>query len=188
VGWWETEPFVGRDSSTCSGSSTAGFRGLHPAQLADLVQAASHAQGEEILQAVAQDKGLQADMFEELDDERRSEFLRNRSDGDVGALLCRLATDDAVDLLLQLDQERRLTVLNLFPDPMRDKVRGLLGYNSQSAGGIMIPDFISVRDHATVAGASPVVRVERVECAISSTSGLRPGGAGVRPGFAGRDS
>jgi hypothetical protein len=40
-------------------------------------------------------------MFEELDDERRSEFLRNRSDGDVAALLCRLATDDAVDLRLE---------------------------------------------------------------------------------------
>jgi len=162
VGWWQMEPFVGPESSTLLRLTHRRLARLHPAQLADLVEAASHAQGEEILQAVAQDEGLQAGVFEELDDERRREFLRDRSDGDVAALLCRLSSDDAVDLLLQLDQERRLPVLNLLPDPMRGKVRGLLGYNPQTAGGIMSPDFISVSDHATVAGAIAAIRTAEI--------------------------
>ena len=48
---------------------------LHPAQIADLVEAASHEEGEEILEAVGQDKELEADVFEELDDEHQLEFL-----------------------------------------------------------------------------------------------------------------
>ena len=53
---------------------------LHPAQIADLVEAASHEEGEEIIEAVGQDKELEADVFEELDEQHQLEFLRERSD------------------------------------------------------------------------------------------------------------
>ena len=46
-------------------------------------------------------------MFEELDDEHQVEFLRERSDEQVAAVLARMASDDAADLLLEIEQERR---------------------------------------------------------------------------------
>ena len=58
---------------------------LHPAQIADLVEAASHDEGEEIMQAVGHDKELEADVFEELDDEHQVEFLKERPDEEVAA-------------------------------------------------------------------------------------------------------
>jgi Mg/Co/Ni transporter MgtE len=42
---------------------------LHPAQIADLVESASHEQGEEIIDAVEADPELTADVFEELETE-----------------------------------------------------------------------------------------------------------------------
>ena len=131
---------------------------LHPAQIADLVEAASHEEGEEILEAVGQDKELEADVFEELDDEHQVEFLRERSDAEAAAVLARMASDDAADLLIELDQDRRLPILNLMPAATQRKVRALLGYNPSTAGGMMNPDFFSLTADATVAEALTRIR------------------------------
>ena len=115
VAWNEMEPFVGHVPTSRLKLASRRLARLHPAQIADLVEAASHEEGEEILEAVGQDKELEADVFEELDDEHQVEFLRERSDEEVAAVLARMATDDAADLLLEIDQDRRLPVLNLLP-------------------------------------------------------------------------
>ena len=67
---------------------------LHPAQIADLVEAASHDEGEEIIEAVGQDLELEADVFEELDAEHQLEFIRSRSDAEAARLLATMAPDD----------------------------------------------------------------------------------------------
>src|SRR5437868_7275549 len=153
VAWSDLEPFVGHVPTSALKLAARRLGRLHPAQIADLVEAASHEEGEEILQAVGQDKELEADVFEELDDEHQVEFLRERSDTDVAAVLARMAPDDAADLLLEIEQDRRLPVLNLLPPAKQRKIRGLLGYNPSTAGGLMNPDFVSVRGDATVAQA-----------------------------------
>ena len=81
-------------------------------------------------------------MFEELDTEHQVEFVRTRSDADAARLLARMAPDDAADLIMELDQERRLPVLGLLPASQQRKVRSLLSYNPETAGGLMSPDFL----------------------------------------------
>ena len=97
-------------------------------------------------------------MFEELDDEHQVEFLRERSDQEAAAVLARMDSDDAADLLLELEQDRRLPVLNAMPGAKQRKVRALLGFNPSTAGGMMNPDFISLRPDATIADALARVR------------------------------
>ena len=150
VAWSDLEPFVGHVPTSRLKLAGRRLGRLHPAQIADLVEAASHAEGEEILAAVGQDKELEADVFEELDDQHQVEFLRERSDEQVAAVLARMASDDAADLLLELEQERRLPVLNLLPAAKQRKVKSLLGHNPSTAGGLMNPDFISAPVTATV--------------------------------------
>jgi len=153
VPWSRLEPFVGHVPGSRLRLGARRLARLHPAQLADLVEAASHDEGEEILHAVEREGDLEAEVFEELDDEHRVEFLRGRSDAEVASLLCELSSNDAADLLMQLDQPRRLPVLNQMPAAQRERVRGLLSYNPQTAGGIMNPEFVSVPGGATVAEA-----------------------------------
>jgi CBS domain-containing protein len=157
VAWSDLEPFVGHVPTSRLKLGQRLAR-LHPAQIADLVEAASHEEGEEIMEAVGSDKELEADVFEELDDEHQVEFLRERSDPQVAAVLGRMASDDAADLLLELEQERRLPVLELLPLAKQRKVRSLLGHNPLTAGGLMNPDFISVPVSATVRDAVRRVR------------------------------
>ena len=158
VPWRDIEPFVGHVPTSRLKMAARRLVRLHPAQIADLVEAASHEEGEEILEAVGQDKELEADVFEELDDEHQVEFLRERSDAEAAAVLARMESDDAADLLMELDQDRRLPTLNLLPAPKQAKIRSLLSHNPETAGGMMNPDFILVQSDATAAEALARVR------------------------------
>jgi CBS domain-containing protein len=156
--WSQLEPFVGHVPTSRLRLTHRRLARLHAAQIADLVEAASHEEGEEIMNAVASDKELEADIFEELDEEHQLEFLRERSDEQVAGLLARMQSDDAADLLMELDQPRRLPVLELMPAPRRLKIKRLLGFNPQTAGGLMNPDFISVPERSTVEQALEQVK------------------------------
>src|SRR4029077_2906775 len=130
-----------------------------PAQTADVVEAASRREGEEIIQGVGDDdRELEADVFEELDDQHQREFLEDRPDTQVAEILSRMAPDDAADVIGELDEDRREPVLSLLPVSQRVKVRALLGYDPAEAGGLMSPDFLLLAGTTTVAYALDAVR------------------------------
>ncbi len=158
VAWQDMEPFVGHVPSSRLKMAARRLMRLHPAQIADLVEAASHEEGGEILAAVGEDKELEADVFEELDEEHQVEFLHERSDEEAAAVLARMASDDAADLLLELEQERRLPILGAMPPAQRAKLRSLLSHNPSTAGGMMNPDYLSLPGDATAAAALARVR------------------------------
>jgi len=135
---------------------------LHPAQLADLVEAASHREGEEIIAAVAADPEREADVFEELEESHQREFVEDRSDAEVAELLARMEADDAADLVLQLPDERREDIVALLPAAQARRVRTLLGYDPATAGGLMSPDFVCLYADATREEALDRVRRSRV--------------------------
>ncbi len=162
VPWAQMEPFVGHVPTSRLKLRSRRLARLHPAQIADLVEAASHEEGEEILEAVGHDKELEADVFEELDDEHQVEFLRERSDQEVAAVLARMASDDAADLLLEIEQDRRIPILNLLPANTQRKLRTLLGHNPSTAGGLMNPDFVAVHAGASVRDALARVRASEL--------------------------
>ena len=156
--WSSIEPFVGHVPTARLRLTHRKLARLHPAQIADLVEAASHDEGEEIIKAVGQDRELEADVFEELDQEHQQEFVRTRSDAEVAALLSKMAPDDVVDFITELDQERRLPVLGLLPPELQRKVRSLLSYNPETAGGLMSPDFLALPRSTPVGVALERVR------------------------------
>jgi MgtE-like protein/CBS domain protein len=161
--WASVEPFVGHVPTVRLRVPHPKLAKLHPAQIADLVEAASKREGEEIIQAVGEDdRELEADVFEELDDHHQREFLEDRADEEVAEILSRMAPDDAVDAVSELDEERRERVLGLLPVSHRIKVRALLGYDPAEAGGLMSPEFISLRRTTTAGEALDAVRLSKI--------------------------
>jgi len=156
--WASVEPFAGEIPAVRLRILHPKLAKLHPAQIADLVEAASHEEGREIIEAVGADAELEADVFEELDAQHQIEFVEQRADTEVAALLSRMAPDDAADLVAELPAERREAVTEHLSPGQRRKVRALLGYDPAEAGGLMSPDFVSVYRHATVAEALDRVR------------------------------
>ena len=151
--WSHVEPFVGHVPTARLLLPLRRLRRLHPAQIADIVEGASHDEGEEILTAVEGDPQLEADVFEELDTRHQLEFLRSKPDQEAAEILGEMAPDDAADLIAEMAQDRRVPILSLMPADQQRKVRGLLAYNPETAGGLMSPDFVSVRAGSTVADA-----------------------------------
>jgi MgtE intracellular N domain/CBS domain len=158
VDWSDIEPFVAHVPTAHLQIPFRKLRRLHPAKLADLVEAASHEEGEEIIRAVGEDTELEADVFEELDLDHQVEFLRSRSDEEAAKLLSVMEPDDAVDLLTELDQDRRLPILQRLSPATQLKLRSLLSYNPETAGGLMNPDFVSVPSTSTVGEALQAVK------------------------------
>lgn len=158
--WKDVQPFVAHVPTAKLLVPLQRLRRLHPAQIADLVEGASHEEGEEIMDAVEGDVELTADIFEELDEEHRAEFLKSRSDEEAARVLDRMAPDDAADLLGELDQERRLPVLNMMSNTQQLKLRKLLQYHPTTAGGMMSPDYVWVLRDATVDEALEAIRTD----------------------------
>ncbi len=155
--WTSFEPLIGHPAA---GTTRLGrLRRLKAADLADLIEAASAHEQSDLLTRVHQHPDLEADVFEELDEDEAGDLLEVRPDDDIADLLARMRPDDAVDALLDLPQDRRRAVLNLLPDTQRKKVTILLGYQEATAGGLMGVDFLSVPLAGTIADAVHAVRL-----------------------------
>lgn len=169
VDWESIEPFVAHVPSARMRIPYRKLARLRPAQIADLVEAASHEEGEEIIEAVGQDHELEADVFEELDPDHQREFLSSRSDEEAARLLATMAPDDAADLLADLDQERRMPVLEALPAKQQAKLRTLLRYHPETAGGLMSPDFLLLPVTSSVGAALDAVRASEAPPEAIST-------------------
>lgn len=158
--WKDIQPFVGQVPTAKLLMPLQRLRRLHPAQIADIIEGASHAEGQEIIEAVESDPALTADIFEELDPEHQVEFIRSKSNEEAAHILERMAPDDAADLLNDLDQERRKPIFDLMSANQQHKLRKLLQYHPSSAGGMMSPDYVFVTRGATVDMALEAVRID----------------------------
>jgi CBS domain-containing protein len=171
--WTALEPFVGHVPSARLRFSHRKLANLHPAEIADLVEAASHEEGEEIIKAVGQDRELEADVFEELDEHHQLEFIRERPDEQVAAVIARMAADDAADLIVEIDQDRRARILALLPPTQQHQIEKLLGYNPSTAGGLMSPDCIVLAEAQPVSAALERVRSSEIAPTTLTTVYLR---------------
>jgi len=156
--WHDFEWLIGHAGSALLRGPFARIRRLKPAQIADLLEDASKEEETEILGRVHADPELEADVFEELDEDLAAKLLGARTDADIAGVLARMRADDAADAVAELPQRRRQPVLDLLPAGQRTKVMTLLGFNATSAGGLMGVDFITLPTMATVAQALDKVR------------------------------
>jgi len=164
--WAAFEPLIGHTGSAVLRGPFARVRRLKPAQIADLLEEASKAEETEILGHVHADPELEADVFEELDEELATRLLGARTDAEIAEVLSRMRADDAADTVAELPQARRQPVLDLMPAGQRTKVMTLLGFNPTSAGGLMGVDFLAlgpatlVRDALAAVGRSHTLQPE----------------------------
>jgi CBS domain-containing protein/sporulation protein YlmC with PRC-barrel domain len=163
--WSAFEPLIGHTSSAMLRSPVARIRGLKPAQIADLLEEASKAEETEILGQVHADPELEADVFEELDEDLATRLLGARTDAEIAEVLSRMRADDAADAVAELPQARRQPVLDLLPAGQRTKVLTLMGFNPTSAGGLMGVEYLAL---------SPDTRVREALAAVGLSQTLQP--------------
>jgi hypothetical protein len=176
--WAKFEPLIGHSGSALLRGPFGRIRRLKPAQIADLLENASRDEESEILGQVRADPELEADVFEELEEDLATRLLGARTDWEIAAVLARMRADDAADAISELPQRRRQPVLDLLPPGPRAKVLTLMGFNPTSAGGLMNMDFVALPAESSVAAAIAAVAgaVSLQPEALTSVHALDRGG------------
>jgi magnesium transporter len=80
----------------------------------------------------------------------------------AGQLIQLMAPDDAVDLLQELEESHRENLLKGMPYLQAAKLRRLIRYDRESAGGIMTTDYMAVQENASISQAIEAVRRQMV--------------------------
>jgi CBS domain-containing protein/sporulation protein YlmC with PRC-barrel domain len=156
--WHDFEWLIGHAGSALVRGPFGRIRRLKPAQIADLLEEASKEEENEILGQVHADPELEADVFEELDEDLATRLLGARTNEEIAQVLARMRADDAADAIAELPQRRRQPILDLLPAGQRTKVLTLMGFNATSAGGLMGVDFIALPSMSSVSDALTRVR------------------------------
>jgi len=158
--WSEFNVLLGHEASQGVRRPGSQLLTLKPAQVADLIEEASKAERNEILNEVADNPDFEGDVFEELDEDEITRVLRDRDVEDIADSLEHMQTDDAADVLLNLPQERRQAVLDTIEEPRRTEIIALLSYQEDDAGGMMGLDQLALPATTSVAKALECVRAE----------------------------
>jgi CBS domain-containing protein len=156
--WHSFLPLIGNQGSLRTRFASSRIRRLKPAQIADIIEGASAQEQDLLLAQVHADPELEADVFEELDDDRQAQLLKTRSDRDIADVLSRMRADDVADAVMDLPQDRRRKVLELLPQAQNTKVLGLLSYHDATAGGLMGTDYLALPEEHSIADALQKLR------------------------------
>lgn len=103
-------------------------------------------------------KEVAAEVFDSLDAALQRELLESLHDAEVTRLFAQLDPDDRAWLLEEVPAVLATRLLRGLPEEERALTAALLGYPQGSAGRRMTPEYVSVRQEATVKAAMQRVR------------------------------
>jgi magnesium transporter len=129
---------------------------LHPADIAQIVHQLTPAQGARLLEGL--DDETAADTMEEIDTDLQRDILANLQPQRAATILQEMEPDEIADLLARLPEERSQELLRLINPEESEDVQELLEYESDTAGGMMTPDYVALNQGRTVAEALESVR------------------------------
>ncbi|HEX4206056.1 MAG TPA: CBS domain-containing protein [Ktedonobacteraceae bacterium] len=129
---------------------------LHPADIAEIVHQLTSGQGARLIERL--DDETAADTMEEIDTERQLHILDNLAPARAATILQAMGPDEVADLLAQMPQERAQELLRLMEPEDSEEVQELLGYEKDTAGGLMTTDYIVLNQTRTAQEALETVR------------------------------
>ncbi|MGD9873323.1 MAG: magnesium transporter [Kiritimatiellia bacterium] len=125
--------------------------GRRPQDLAELLNKLLPEERIEVFALI--DETAQADVLAELEGLAEDEVLNSLTNNELADLVEEMDPDDAADVIAELPEERSEEVLELMEEDESRDVRELLKYEENTAGGIMTPEIVAVRESMTVAEA-----------------------------------
>ncbi len=124
---------------------------LHPADLADILEELSRDEQRSVIESL--DDETAAEAVSEIPTRMQVALLNSLSAGRAADIVEEMAPDEAADVLQELPPETSAEVLANMDTKEANEVRGLLGFEEKTAGGLMTTEFPVVVDSGTVENA-----------------------------------
>ncbi len=134
----------------------------HAADLSVVFRSLSLAQQHELFGLITdvEQKGI---LFSELDEDTFQDLIEDMKLEDTVRILESMPADDVADIIGRLPEEKSQTILDKMKTAESEEVEGLLRYEDDTAGGIMVPDFIALREDVTARQAIESLQTEHSE-------------------------
>ncbi|WP_117170901.1 magnesium transporter [Paraliobacillus sediminis] len=104
-----------------------------------------------------------ADVMEQVDDDLVEEFITEMLPSFAAQVLANMATDDAVDILNEMDKNKVASYLTIMEKQASNEIKALLHYQEKTAGSIMTTEFVVVHTDQTVKEAMRHLRKKAPE-------------------------
>jgi len=113
--------------------------------------------------ALIKDIEKKGELFSEFDEDIFLNLIGGIDLDHVVEIMDHMPTDDVADLIGRLPEEKSDAILKKMKKEGSKEVEGLLSYDDDTAGGIMVPDFIAFREDVTAANAIMSLQKEHVD-------------------------
>ena len=136
----------------------------HPADIAWVFRHLTPEERQNVFSVVAQ-TDLIGEMLSELDQSIMIELVEELTPKFMVTVIDKMASDDAADILEALSGKLADEIRQLMAKDDRQEVDELLQYDSESAGGLMSPDFMALDEEISVGDAVKLIqeRSEKLE-------------------------
>jgi magnesium transporter len=121
---------------------------LHPAEIASLIESLPPARREIVWEFV--DPELEGDVLIELNEEVRAELISGMDADELIAATEGMEVDDLADIVGDLPETLTERVLHSMDAQDRERLSAVLGFEQDSAGGLMNLDAVTIRPDVTL--------------------------------------
>ncbi|MBC8463899.1 MAG: magnesium transporter [Deltaproteobacteria bacterium] len=131
----------------------------HAADLSGVFRSLSLSQQHKLFDMI-EDVEQKGTLFSSLDEDSFLDLIEDMRDEEIVKILEEMPSDDVADLVGRMQDERSDIILEKMQNEGSDAVEGLLRYDDDTAGGIMVPDFIALRENITAKAAIEMMQKE----------------------------
>lgn len=107
-----------------------------------------------------------AELIDDVPDAQAAELLDYLEPGEAASIVNEMDSDEAADVLAEMDREDVEEILSLMDADEAAEARQLIGFDPETAGGLMMKEFLSYPGATTVADAVADIAVEGVDYPI----------------------
>ena len=109
------------------------------------------------------DAGIKGEVFSNLEEDTLLGIVEGMNVDDIVEILDLMPKDDVADLLGRLPVEKSDDILEKMKKEGSEEVEGLLHYEDDTAGGIMVPEFIALEEDMTAGEAIKSLQKEHLD-------------------------
>ena len=131
----------------------------HGADLSVLFRSLSLAQQHKLFDMITdiEQKGI---IFSELEEDTFQDLIEEMPVEAIVEILESMPADDVADIIGRLPEDRSQEILDKMKKAESEEVEDLLRYDDDTAGGIMVPDFIALKEDVTAREAIESLQTE----------------------------